>query len=365
MLTSHPKLIEIVVCQTPRAMIAMLLVSIAYILIFIKYIPFSILLLWFFCQTFIAIYRFHNAKMFSKYLLSEEHKKIKTNETVFIFLIVAQSILWTISSILVLIYAPQPFEFVMFIVIIGVITASVLSMSSLYKAYLIFFFTMITPQILIMIYYGEHQHIGLVFFIAIYIPATILLSKSMLNTRIAGIEAQELIEKSAEAFRQLSITDNLTNIYNRRYFFEMAHNKILSANREQKTLCLLMLDIDLFKNINDSYGHQGGDYILKKLVDEIKIIIRKSDIFARVGGEEFVILLDDTSLKGAQVIAEKIRSAIENKHFNYNALAIKTTLSIGISELNKENIDIEGLYKKADKHLYMAKKQGRNKVCSL
>ena len=248
--------------------------------------------------------------------------------------------------------------------IIGIITAAALSMSSLYKAYLLFFFSMIIPQIIIMISFGEHQHIGLVVLIFIYIPATILLSRAIYNSRLSSIEANDSLEKSVNELHRLSIMDNLTNIYNRRYFFEMSKKLIATAFREQKPVSLIMLDIDLFKRVNDNYGHQAGDYILIDLVKELEKVMRKSDVFARIGGEEFTILLNNTSLEGAKVIAEKMRLTIENKVFIYNTTSIDITISIGVSELNTENTSIEDLYKQADKQLYRAKHKGRNRVCA-
>ena len=359
----HPKLIEVVINQTPRAMAAMLVVSFAYLFIFIPFIPLIFIFTWLLFQIILAAYRLQNVKMFKKHLQNKDTIKINKAEVYFIVLNVFQAAMWAIASLLVLAYAPQPFEFVMFLVSVGVITAATLSMSSLYKAYLIFIFSLITPQILIMLYYGDEQHIALVIFIMIYIPAIILLSKTMLNNRISSIEAHEALEKSTEKFRQLSITDALTNIYNRRYFFEIAKNIILIASREQKCTALLMLDVDYFKRINDTFGHQAGDFVLIELVKSIKDTMRSSDLFARVGGEEFAILLNNTSLTKAKVIAEKIRSMIENKEFIYNTVSIKTTISIGISEVNEGNFLLENVYKNADTQLYKAKENGRNRVC--
>jgi diguanylate cyclase (GGDEF)-like protein len=360
----HPKLIESLVEQTPRAMIAMLIVSSAYVWIFIIFIPLQILIIWFFLQVLLATYRFYNAKIFKKYLLEKNQEKIRKNEIYFIISNIFQAFMWTLSSILSIVYAPQPYELVSFVMIIGIITAAALSMSSLYKAYLVFFFSMIIPQMIIMIYFGEHEHIGLFLLTIIYIPATILLSKAIYNSRLSSIKAHDELEKSVKKLHRLSIIDNLTNIYNRRYFFEMSHNIISIARREDKKVSLLMLDIDFFKKINDTYGHQCGDFILINLVKEINKNLRDSDIFARIGGEEFTILLNDTSLKGANIIAEKIRSVVEKKTFSYNSIVIKITISIGISELNKESFTIEELYKESDKKLYIAKKNGRNRVSS-
>jgi len=362
MSTAHPKLIESLVDQTPRAMIAMLIVSSVYCGIFIKYIPFNILVIWFVFQMLLATYRFYNVKEFKKHLEAKNQEKIEKTELYFIISNVFQAFMWTISSILSLVYAPQPYELVSFVMIIGIITASALSMSSLYKAYLIFFFSMITPQIIILIYYGEHHHIGVAILTLIYIPATFLLSKAIYSSRLSSIQAHDDLEKSVNKLHQLSMIGELTNIYNRRYFFEIAENLIAVAAREQNKISLLMIDIDYFKSINDNYGHQTGDFILIDLVKEIEKTMRKSDVFARVGGEEFTILLNNTSLDGAKVIAEKIRKTIEDKNFTYKTISIDLTISIGISELNKENTSIENLYKQADKQLYIAKENGRNRA---
>ena len=358
----HPKLIESFVDQTPRAMIAMLIVSSAYFGIFIKFVPLIVLIVWFVFQILLAVYRYYNAMMFKTYLAQRTPEKIEQNEVYFMLSNVFQAGMWTISSVLSIVYAPQPYELVSLILTIGIITAAALSMSSLYKAYLVFFFSMIIPQIIIMICYAEHQHIGLVVLIFIYIPATILLSRAIYNSRLSSIEAHDELEKSVDELHRLSIMDNLTNIYNRRYFFEMSNKLIATAAREKKAVSLLMLDIDFFKQVNDSYGHQAGDFILVELVKEIETMTRKSDVFARIGGEEFTILLNNTSLKGAQVIAEKMRIKIENKVFSYNNASIDITISIGISELTALNTSIEDLYKQADKQLYSAKNNGRNRV---
>lgn len=362
MSTVHSKLIEIVVEQTPRAMIAMLIVSTTFVFIFFNFIPVHILLVWLLFQLFLAIGRFYNAQSFKKSLKESNQKKLKKNEIFFIILNLFQAAMWTISSVFLVIYTPQPFELIGFILSIGIITAATLSMSSLYTAYLFFFFAMITPQIMIMLYYGEHQHFALIAFTIIYIPATILLSKSLLDSRISSIEAHDKLHKSAEAFRQLAIVDNLTNIYNRRYFLEVSRKIITIAFREQNKVSFLMLDIDHFKEVNDSFGHQAGDVVLIEIVQNIKGLMRKSDTFARMGGEEFAILANNTSLDGAKVLAEKIRTTIEKSTFIYNSTPIRTTLSIGVSELNQENTTIDQLYKKADKHLYIAKKKGRNRI---
>jgi|GEM_PF-2323404 len=361
----HPKLTESIVEQTPRAMIAMLVVSCAYVWIFTKFVPLLILSVWFIFQIILAIYRFYNAKMLKNFLLQNDRIKTHKHEVLFLVSNIYQALMWTIASILSLVYAPQPFELVTFVMIIGIITAAALSMASLYTAYLVFFFLMIIPQIMIMLYYGEDQHIGLVIFSLIFIPAILLLSKAIYTSRLSTIKANDAFEKNVEELHTLSITDSLTNIYNRRYFFEVSQSLISLALRGEKKVSLLMLDIDHFKGINDSFGHQAGDFILVSVAQDISNLLRGSDIFARVGGEEFSILLNDTPISGARGTAEKIRVAIEKKRFLYDDTPINITMSIGIAELNQQNSSIEELYKESDNQLYKAKENGRNRVSPL
>ena len=362
MLMVQPKLTQSIVEQTPRSMISMMIVSSAFVCIFFKFIPLYILVVWFVSQGFLAAYRLYNVKMLKKYILQNNIKKIHKHEFFFLLSTIYQASMWTISSILALIYAPQPFELVTFVMVIGVITAAALSMSALYKAYLTFFFLMIIPQIMIMFYYGEHQHIGLAILGLIFIPSIMLLSKSIHSSRISSIMANDKLKKSVQELHKLSITDSLTNIFNRRYFFEVSDTLVSLGLREEKKVSLLMIDIDHFKEVNDIYGHQAGDFILIIFAKELDKITRKSDVFARVGGEEFSILLNDTSINIAKEIAEKIRTNIENKIFAYNSKKIKITTSIGIAELSDENNSIDKLYAQADKQLYKAKANGRNRV---
>jgi diguanylate cyclase (GGDEF)-like protein len=361
---AHPKLIEILIDQTPRAMLAIIVVCFTYFFMFIQFIPLYMLSTWLILQVFLAHRRMVNVKRFKAYLTSFNERQIKKAQSHFLTIILLQAALWAISSMMVMIYAPHPFELIMFIVIIGIITAATLSMSSLYHFYLIFVIAMVLPQILIMGYYADPQHIALIMFIIIYIPAIILLSKSMLNNRVSSIQAHEELAATTEKFRKLSITDKLTNIYNRRYFFEMSQNILLIAAREKKHVTLLMLDVDHFKYVNDHYGHQAGDLVLIELVKTIKNLLRKSDLLARIGGEEFAILLNDTSLVQSKIIAEKVRLMIENTPFIHNGKEIKTTISVGLAEINDQHVSIEHLYKQADKQLYIAKNAGRNKVAA-
>jgi diguanylate cyclase (GGDEF)-like protein len=158
-----------------------------------------------------------------------------------------------------------------------------------------------------------------------------------------------------------ALTDPLTGIYNRRYL-ELYMEKIIPLSQEQEqTMTLIMFDIDHFKKINDTYGHHAGDMVLQKIVRVIKGVIRHSDVFVRIGGEEFIILLPNCSLEHGIKFAERIRKTVENTKFIYKGIRIFVTISIGVTEYT-EGQDLEKFLEKADQALYQAKEMGRNKV---
>ena len=156
--------------------------------------------------------------------------------------------------------------------------------------------------------------------------------------------------------------DSLTGAYNRRYFYEISKKIVSFTKREKKPLSLAMLDIDKFKDINDNYGHDVGDQILKIFVTKIKNNIRESDVLVRYGGEEFIILLPSTDIEHALVITEKLRLIIESCNV---IKEVKFTVSIGVSTFLSSTDNLENLMKRADRALYKAKGSGRNRVvCS-
>ncbi|MFZ7103068.1 MAG: GGDEF domain-containing protein [Peptococcaceae bacterium] len=152
--------------------------------------------------------------------------------------------------------------------------------------------------------------------------------------------------------------DFLTGIYNRTFYSEHLLHEIHKAERYYNGLFLIMLDIDHFKRVNDTYGHDIGDHVLKELTSLINNHIRKSDIFSRIGGEEFVVILADTDRPNALALGEKIRKLVEGHSFER---AGEITISIGIAEYIKGDTG-DSLFKRADNALYKAKSQGRNRV---
>ena len=175
---------------------------------------------------------------------------------------------------------------------------------------------------------------------------------------------KEKIEKDQKRLEELATTDPLTQIYNRRAFFEVANSFFNFVKREHSPLAILMLDIDFFKKINDTYGHQAGDMILKHLVQCTQSMLRESDILARYGGEEFIVLLPDTNAQQAILVAQKIRKKIEKTPYNHKGEDIYITISIGLSVYQEGDNSLSDIIQKADEALYKAKENGRNRVQS-
>lgn len=180
------------------------------------------------------------------------------------------------------------------------------------------------------------------------------------------VQHQIRIINQLRTIEHLSMIDQLTNIPNRRCFDRHFQMEWKQAIREKTPLSLLMLDIDDFKNVNDTYGHQQGDIILQMVAKIFPLAFRRPiDFAARWGGEEFIALLPNTHLEGAMEIAEKIRADIEKKETPYSGGVIKITISIGVNTLVPvQSSSLNAFISNADKALYAAKEAGKNRVFS-
>ena len=166
-----------------------------------------------------------------------------------------------------------------------------------------------------------------------------------------------------ETIFNMTITDGLTDVSNKKQLDAVLAKEIPRALRHARQLSLLMIDIDHFKNVNDTYGHLAGDSVLRDLASILEKRLRPDDELGRYGGEEFCAILPETSLEGAARIAEELRRLVEEHAFMVEGEQIKVTISVGVAEM-KKNMDMKGFYKAADEMLYQAKRSGRNKVCS-
>jgi diguanylate cyclase (GGDEF)-like protein len=170
------------------------------------------------------------------------------------------------------------------------------------------------------------------------------------------------LEKAYEELAILSQTDGLTKLFNRSHWENCLQAEYKRWTRSQHSSSLVILDIDHFKKVNDTYGHVVGDEVIRHLSNLIRDHVRETDVSGRYGGEEFVILLADTPLKNAYVFSERLRREVEASVTKYNDIDIKYTISIGIAEIEPAIKSYEAWIQCADKALYHAKGSGRNKV---
>ena len=185
-----------------------------------------------------------------------------------------------------------------------------------------------------------------------------------LRTQIRRKKYQEALKSQYQKSISMALTDGLTGLYNRHYLNTHLDNMVQQALKNGKNLALMIMDMDLFKEVNDTYGHDVGDMVLKRLAEIIIHTSRSTDLAARFGGEEFVILMPETDPQAALGAANRVREVIEAAIFKTKTegLELKKTVSVGVASLHTEGDSAEGLLKRADEALYSAKHSGRNTV---
>ncbi|MCP5078287.1 MAG: diguanylate cyclase [Psychromonas sp.] len=175
---------------------------------------------------------------------------------------------------------------------------------------------------------------------------------------MARVKTHITLKLQRDKLNKMAFFDQLTGLYNRHYLIDMATKKVARALRHKYDLWVLMIDIDHFKQINDTHGHPMGDEILKEVAATLALDNRSEDIAARLGGEEFLVMFDPCEIEDAMLKANRIRRKIEA----LNPYDIKVTVSIGMAKLMPEDANFERLLKRSDDALYHAKENGRNRI---
>jgi diguanylate cyclase (GGDEF)-like protein len=175
-------------------------------------------------------------------------------------------------------------------------------------------------------------------------------------------------DKLDESFQQqmidAALRDGLTRAYNKKFFQDRLETEFAYARRHRTMLSLVMLDVDFFKRVNDTYGHLAGDAVLVHLARITQSTIRTEDVLARYGGEEFAVICRGIALLSAGVLAERLRARVEEEHFDYQGTRLAVTISVGVAALPEANVGTASeLVRDADRALYEAKASGRNRVC--
>lgn len=192
---------------------------------------------------------------------------------------------------------------------------------------------------------------------------TLRLTKQKLEKVVC--ELQNVLKEKEQLVKELEImahTDGLTGINNRSRFFSLAEHEFNGCFRYHHSLSIIMIDIDHFKKLNDTYGHAAGDSVLKATAATIQQGLRKADVLARYGGEEFIVMLPMSPISQVRIVAERIRESVESTPIPFNCQMLTTTISLGVSEMNEDDKKVTEIIERADKALYSAKKSGRNKV---
>lgn len=188
------------------------------------------------------------------------------------------------------------------------------------------------------------------------------MNKELSETTVSLESMTKIVAERTQVLEQLSNTDPLTKVANRRALFEHGNAEFSRVQRTKSPLALMLLDCDLFKDINDHFGHLFGDAILQHICKICTEEIRNIDFFARYGGEEFILLLPESELSGAVKTAQRIQQSLANNSIAFAGKDVFVTVSIGICTVNDEHVNFEQLIKDADIAMYRAKKNGRNRI---
>ncbi|GFO65225.1 diguanylate cyclase response regulator [Geomonas paludis] len=174
---------------------------------------------------------------------------------------------------------------------------------------------------------------------------------------------QDELKQANEQLKRLTNIDHLTGLFNRRYLAEVLEAEFFRAKRNRESLSLVIIDIDFFKQVNDTYGHQNGDVVLSSVAEVVQQQMRAYDSAARYGGEEFVLVFPGTALEGAVIAAERLRQAVIDHTFPHPLQDLTVTVSAGVATYPSTQVDnIDALFRRADEALYRAKQNGRNRV---
>jgi diguanylate cyclase (GGDEF)-like protein len=215
------------------------------------------------------------------------------------------------------------------------------------------------PCTLWLLFQPSPMQVGVAIAVLVFSSFVVSASRKLSDALEKAFRLTRQMERAHSISTHAAQTDELTGLMNRRAFYERAQVLYAQCRRNQQPLCALMMDMDHFKQINDTYGHQAGDQVLRQIGGVISASFRQADVYGRLGGEEFAVLLPNTSLDTAREIAEQLVKAISGLAAEP---VLGLTASLGVASTHSQDQDLHGLMNTADKALYRAKAQGRNQV---
>lgn len=284
---------------------------------------------------------------------------------IFVFLVLLNALHWgSLTAYMLATPGLQDLQYPMLLTGAGMAAAGsvVLSIHSAVRA--LFPTFMIAPVILVLLIDFNPQNALIAGLCSIFSIYLIVATRTVHDDYWSSVNRGVLLEERAKEFEELSITDALTQLRNRLFFDVHYDVEWKRAARHRRPLAVLLIDLDRFKNINDTHGHSFGDLCLKETAFKLKQgVMRTGDILARYGGEEFIVMLADTELEGAVEVAEQLRESVQAIDLSSGGQAVSITCSIGVaSEVPANSDQAYRLINRADKALYLSKSAGRNRV---
>ena len=226
----------------------------------------------------------------------------------------------------------------------------------------VFIVSAMTPQAIYYVMTGERGGALMSFLILVFMLFMSNACEELYTDAVQRLELTRALTREKAKAESLARTGPLTELLNRRAFMELGRTNMQRALRYHRQLAVVMLDVDHFKSTNDRHGHGAGDQVLVAVAETIREVVRSADVAARIGGEEFALLLPDTDAEGALALAERLRTAICEKKVSYERRDIAVTASLGVAARIETDEALDTLIRRADAALYQAKEEGRNRT---
>lgn len=370
-LLSNENCVHLLESSVQAILFNIIVASLLSLILTFQKVPINSIAFWFIGIVLVSLARF----VFCKNALKRKSYLSNTNFTIFIFLILTliTGCLWSLVYILFIPYLTTIREAIVILVLGGLCAGAVLSLSAYLPAYCAYVLPMFLPVIIYNYSLMNAERSILATMFLLFVSMILILAK--INNRLLdrvfqlNVQKDSLINqlinsnKKLEAYNEeihtLSITDSLTGLFNRRYFDIALLNELNRSRRNQYPLSLILIDLDNFKYINDTFGHPYGDKYLRFTADTLRNSVRRSnEIIIRIGGDEFAIIAANMDLDQTKILCKAI-----GNEFDKNNRHHQVTLSIGVTCISPENkIDLDTIITTADKMLYRAKDLGKNKM---
>lgn len=280
-------------------------------------------------------------------------------EKPYITTLMLSSLIWGGGALVLLMGAPLLLQAFTLVVLIGLAGGAISTYSAQRFMAIAAMLAILLPSTVWLLFQPEKVQLGMAIGAIIFMAASLRATKILGEAMRHSFQLAHELRKAHDTADFLAKTDVLTGINNRRAFLEHGKQLINYCQRHEHQVCAILFDVDRFKDINDKHGHGAGDAALKQVGDLLRVLLRKSDVCGRIGGEEFAILLHPTSTEDGWAVAEKLRQAIAEMPITFHGQKLRITVSVGVA---CGAYDLENLLLKADSAMYRAKEEGRNKV---